>query len=75
MFDVIRSVPLLQKLVEKIPGDFPLRSVFYKRLGDLLSLTGDPEKAMTPTTKRKSCLGRCMMTLDLQTFCDPEATC
>ena len=46
MFDVIRSVPLLQKLVEKIPGDFPLRSVFYERLGDLLSLTGDPEKAM-----------------------------
>ena len=47
MFDVIRSVPLLQKLVEKIPGDFPLRSVFYKRLGDLLSRTGEPEKAMT----------------------------
>ena len=46
MFDVIRSVPLLQKLIENIPGDFPLRSVFYKRLGDLLSRTGEPEKAM-----------------------------
>ncbi len=46
MFDVIRSVPLLQKLVENIPGDFPRRSVFYERLGDLLRQTGEPEKAM-----------------------------
>lgn len=44
MFDVIRSVPLLQKLVENIPGDFPLRSVFYKRLGDLLSRTESRKK-------------------------------
>ncbi len=45
-FDVINSIPLLNKLIEKTDGDFSLRGSFYKRLGDLLSLTGEPKKAL-----------------------------
>ena len=45
-FDVINSIPLLNKLIEKTDDDFPLRGRFYNRLGDLLRRTGEPKKAL-----------------------------
>ena len=45
-FDVINSIPLLNKLIEKTDEDFSLRSRFYYCLGDLLSRTGELEKAL-----------------------------
>ena len=44
-YDVVRSIPLLEKLIEKTPDSFPLRCYFYKYLGDLLRITGKPDKA------------------------------
>ena len=44
-YDVVRSIPLLEKLIEKTPDSFPLRCYFYKYLGDLLIRTGKPDKA------------------------------
>ena len=45
-FDVINSIPLLNKLIEKTDDDFSLRGRLYERLGDLLSRTGELEKAL-----------------------------
>ncbi len=44
-YDVVRSIPLLEKLIEKTPDSFPLRCYFYEYLGDLLRITGKPDKA------------------------------
>ncbi|MBQ5562753.1 MAG: tetratricopeptide repeat protein, partial [Clostridia bacterium] len=45
-FDVVRSVPLLTRLTQEVPEDFPLQSSWYKYLGDILSLTGKQEEAL-----------------------------
>ena len=45
-FDVINSIPLLNKLIEKTEYDFSLRGSFYYCLGDLLTRTGELEKAL-----------------------------
>ena len=45
-FDVVRSVPLLTRLTQEVPEDFPLQSSWYKYLGDILSRTGKQEEAL-----------------------------
>ena len=44
-YDVVRSILLLEKLIEKTPDSFPLRCYFYEYLGDLLRLTDKLDKA------------------------------
>ncbi|MEE1171722.1 MAG: tetratricopeptide repeat protein [Ruminococcus sp.] len=45
-FDVINSIPLLNKLIEKTDDDFSLRGSFYYCLGNLLRVTGELKKAL-----------------------------
>ena len=45
-FDVVRSVPLLTRLTQKVPKEFPLQSSWHLLLGDLLSRTGKQEEAL-----------------------------
>ena len=45
-FDVVRSVPLLTRLTQKVPKEFPLQSSWHLLLGDLLNRTGNVEGAL-----------------------------
>ena len=45
-FDVVRSVPLLTRLTQEVPEEFPLQSSWHLLLGYLLSRTGNLEEAL-----------------------------
>ena len=45
-FDIVYSLPLLTRLTQEVPKEFPLQSLWYKRLGDLLRRTGNQGKAL-----------------------------
>ena len=45
-FDVVRSVPLLTRLTQEVPGESALQSSWYVYLGDILRRTGNLEGAL-----------------------------
>lgn len=45
-FKVNRSISILKRLIKTTPKDFPLRSMFYTELGDLLRINKENEQAL-----------------------------